>query len=221
MIHPQLPRSSAQGDARPRCIGILASHIGTNARAVLAAAQSGVIGARVGVVISNNSDALVLRAAALHGVPALHLSRKTHPNLDALDEGMRSTLGDHGIDVVLLAGYFRPVGPRVRSAFPILNLHPSLVPRHFGTGLVGTAVHEAVLAAGDRVTGVSLHLIGRPYEPGPVIAQCEIPVLEGDDLDSLERRVLARENTFVVECMAALASGRLRLPALPPSPPLE
>lgn len=198
-----------------RCIGLLASHQGSNALTVIRAAQRGELLARVGIVISNNPSAPVLAGARELGVPAIHLNRRTHPDPAALDDAIITALQTHEVDLVLLAGYFRPIGEDVLRAFPgrVLNLHPSLVPAHTGAGMVGHAVHADVVRAGDRQSGVSLHLVGRPYVPGPIVRQSVVPVCADDTAESLERRILDREHGFIVECLRDLATGELAIPA--------
>jgi phosphoribosylglycinamide formyltransferase 1 len=188
-------------------IGVLASHAGTTAQAVMDACSAGLISARVGVVISNNSGAEVLRRAERLGIPALHLSRTTCPDPDELDEAITRALREHQADLVLLAGYLRKVGPRTLAAFGgrILNVHPSLLPRHGGTGMYGRAVHEAVLRSGDRVTGASVHVVTAQYDDGPVLSQREVRVADGDDAETLEARVRPLERALLVETLGRLA----------------
>jgi phosphoribosylglycinamide formyltransferase-1 len=202
-------------DSSVSCLGILASHRGSNTIAVIRAAKRGQIPIRIGVVISNNSAAPVLASARELGVPTRHLSRRTHPEPAALEEAMVAVLREHGVDLVLLAGYFRPLGDAVLRALPdrVMNLHPALAPRHTGFGMVGRAVHEDVLRTGDSVSGVTLHMVRRPYSPGPTVRQCVIPLHSDDTVDSLERRVLERENHFIVECLRDIALGHLPIPS--------
>lgn len=197
-----------------RCLGLLASHRGSNALTVIKAAQRREIPIKVGVVIGNNPDAPVLAGARELGVPAIHLNRRTHPDPAALDEAIITALRAHEVDLVLLVGYFRPLGNPVLRAFPdqVLNLHPSLVPGHTGAGMIGRAVHEDVLRTGDPLSGVTLHLVGRPYIPGPVVRQSAVPVRDDDTPESLERRIIKQEHRFVVECLRDIASGQLPIP---------
>jgi phosphoribosylglycinamide formyltransferase 1 len=203
------PRQTGPGP-ETLTIGVLASHTGTTLQAVIDACRDGRIAGRVGVVISNNRDAEALRRAEQHGIPYRHLSRRTCWVPEALDELIAGTLRDHGADVVLLAGYLRKVGPRTLAAFDgrILNVHPSLLPRHGGQGMYGRAVHEAVLASGDRVTGASVHVVTADYDDGPVVSQREVPVDDDDDVDTLSAKVRLVERVLVVETLDRLARGR-------------
>lgn len=195
-------------------IGILASHEGTTLQAVLGACGSGALPAEVRTVISNNSDSGALRRAHTAGIHAVHLSSRTHPTPELLDAAICRTLQEHGVDVVLLAGYMKRLGPITLRAFRgrVLNTHPALLPKFGGKGMYGLRVHEAVLAARESTTGVSVHLVDEEYDTGPVIAQDSVPVLDGDTPETLAARVQRREREFLVEVLAAIALERIRLP---------
>jgi phosphoribosylglycinamide formyltransferase 1 len=194
-------------------LGVLASHEGTTLQSVLDAFADGRIHGRVALVVSNNSDAGALRRARHAGVPIVHLSSKTHPDPVALDAAIRDALLAAQVDVVFLAGYVKKLGPLVLGTFDgrILNTHPALLPKFGGQGMYGDRVFEAVLEAGVTESGVSIHLVDANYDTGAVVCQCTVPVLPGDSLDDLKARVRAREKDFVVETLANIANGQLRL----------
>ncbi len=210
----EAPRAASgpgsSGTARLR-LGVLASHEGTTLQAVLDACARGALQAQVAVVISNNSGAGALERARAAGVPARHLSGQTHPDPDALDGAVRGALTEHAVDLVLLAGYMRKLGPRTLEEFRgrVVNTHPALLPKFGGQGMYGARVHAAVLAAGEKVSGVSVHLVDAEYDTGPVIAQAEVPVVPGDTADSLAMRVREREREFLVEVLAEIAASDL------------
>lgn len=192
-------------------IGILASHTGTTAQAVIDACQDGAIEGAVGVVISNNEDSQVLDRARKNWIPAVHLSRHTHPNPVELDEAIARSLKEHASDVVLLAGYLCKVGPVTLTTFAgcIVNTHPALLPRHGGQGMFGAAVYEAVLASGDIETGASVHVVTDEYDSGPVLAQRAIAVEPSDDVASLQAKVQCIERDLVIEALARAARDGL------------
>jgi phosphoribosylglycinamide formyltransferase 1 len=196
-------------------LGVLASHEGTTLQSLLDACADGRIQGRVAVVVSNNSDAGALRRARQAGVHAVHLSSKTHEDPAALDAAIRGVLEVAGVDVVFLAGYMKRLGPRVLRAFEgrILNTHPALLPRFGGPGMYGDRVFEAVLAAGEAESGISIHLVDAEYDTGVVVRQCRVPVCRGDSLADLKARVQAREKAFVVETLEQIARGDIRLAA--------
>ena len=195
-------------------IAVLASHKGTMLQAIIDACLDGSLPATLAVVISNNRDSGAMMRAQRHAIPCHHLSGRTHPVFEALDRAICETLEHYEVDLVVLAGYMKKLGPHTRERFRgrVLNTHPALLPRFGGQGMYGSRVYEAVLAAGEPVTGVSIHLVDAGYDTGPVLAQCEVPVLPRDTVASLTERVQARERVFFVEILQAVVEGRIALP---------
>lgn len=194
-------------------LGFLASHRGSNMQAVVAACRAGRLDANPVVLISNNRKAECLVRAHEQQVPTVVMNAITHPDPEALDSAMLDALQRHGCDLIVLAGFMKRIGPRVLAAYRnrIINIHPSLLPKHGGQGMYGRAVHAAVLAAGDAVTGVTVHLVNAEYDEGRILAQCELPVEKGDTVETLSARVLDCEHRFLVETLHAIAAGKLRL----------
>lgn len=112
-------------------------------------------------MISNNSKAEALARAQREGIPYRHLSAVTHPIAEQLDAAIWQTLVAHGTDLVVLAGYMRKLGSQTLADYRgrIINIHPALLPKFGGTGMYGAHVHEAVLAAGEKETGVTIHVV--------------------------------------------------------------
>jgi phosphoribosylglycinamide formyltransferase-1 len=193
-------------------LGFLASHGGSNMQAIIDACKAGRLDARPCVVISNNSDSMALERAKNEGIPHYHISSQTHPG-PLEDEEILRVLQRHGVDTVILAGYMKKLGPMTLQAYRgrILNIHPALLPKFGGKGMYGKRVHEAVLAAGEKVTGVTIHSVDENYDAGPIINQCQVPVLEGDTVDSLAERVLKHEHVLYVETLQKIADGRIIL----------
>lgn len=163
---------------------------------------------RVALVASDRADAGALARAASAGVEAVHIpvsGRAPHDvTRDTLD-----ALAAHDIDFIALAGYLRLVPQQVVAAYRgrILNIHPALLPSFGGPGMYGRRVHEAVLAAGCRVTGATVHYVDERYDEGRIIAQWPVPVLPGDDPVTLAARVLRIEHRMYPAVVAALARG--------------
>jgi phosphoribosylglycinamide formyltransferase 1 len=199
-------------------IAVLASGEGTTLQAVLDACATGLVPARVGVVISNNRTSGALRRARAAGVPARHLSALSAGGEAAVDQVLRDTLLEFKAQWVLLAGYMKRLGPLTLTAFAgrIMNTHPALLPEFGGRGMYGLNVHRAVLAAGRRQSGATVHWVDATYDTGTMIRQVRVPVETGDSAESLAARVQAAERELVVEVLAAAASGRLK-PPLDPS----
>ena len=115
-----------------------------------------------------------------------------------------------GVDLVILSGYLRKLGPKVLAAFGgrILNIHPALLPRHGGQGMYGRRVHEAVLAAGEPFTGASVHWVDHEYDHGEVLAQTRIPVDPGDTPETLEAKVMAAEPQLYIDVLRRITAGK-------------
>jgi len=133
----------------------------------------------------------------------------------AAEELLGEELAASGVQLVVLAGYLRLIPESIVRAWQgrMLNLHPALLPAFGGLGMYGRRVHEAVLEAGVRVTGVTVHLVNEDYDRGPIVAQWPVPVLEGDDVESLASRVLEVEHRLLPAVVAAVADGTCRLGA--------
>lgn len=197
----------------PLRLGVLASHNGTTLQAILDAIAAGQLAARVCVVISNNGSSGALRRAEGASVPTRHLSSATHPDEAGLDHAIVGALTEAGCDVVFLAGYMKRLGPSTLKHFEgrILNTHPALLPRFGGHGMYGNNVHRAVLAAGERESGASIHLVEAEYDTGRVLRQARVPVEPSDTEQTLADRVQAAERQLVLNVLNDIALGRLAL----------
>src|SRR5262249_37066364 len=123
-------------------------------------------------------------------------------------------LRQHDVELVILAGYLRKVGMQTLHGYRnrILNLHPALLPKFGGQGVYGNKVHAAVLAARETETGVTIHVVDEVYDHGAIMAQCRIPVLADDTVESLAHRVVVREQRFLVATLEQILGGALVLP---------
>ena len=195
-------------------IGILASHEGTTLQCIVDACAAGRIRGGVVVVISNNGNSGALVRAKVAGIRAHHLSSVTHPTAGGLDAAIREALAAAQVDIVFLAGYLKRLGPATLAEFRnrVLNTHPALLPKFGGQGMFGDRVFEAVLDAGEPESGVSVHLVDDGYDTGQVIRQGRVPVEATDSVESLKARVRECERVVVVQTLAAIAAGELRLP---------
>ena len=196
-------------------LGFLASHNGSNMQAVIDACRAGRLDADPAVVISNNGDSGALERARNENIPWYHLSGRTHPEPEDLDREIVDTLLNHDVNLVILAGYMKKIGPVTLATFPghIINIHPGLLPEYGGQGMYGRRVHEAVLAAGARDTGVTVHVVDPIYDHGPILAQRKVRVKTSDSAASLAKRVLAVEHELYVDTIERIISGEIKLPA--------
>lgn len=179
-------------------IGILISGRGSNMAAIIDAVQSGEIPASdVAVVISDKADAAGLEKARAKGVEAIAIERRGRTR-EEHDAEIVAELGKRGIELVCLAGYMRLLSVSFVQAFPnrIINIHPSLLPAYPGLN-----VHERVLAAGEKVSGCTVHFVDELLDHGDVILQREVPVLPNDTPETLAARILKEENKIYVEAV--------------------
>ncbi len=195
-------------------LGFLASHRGSNMQAIIAACQSGRIDAEPALVISNNRDAMALQRAAEAGVPALHLGAGDFPDAQGLDRAIAAALKRYAVDLVILAGYMKRLGPLTLAAFPnrVVNIHPGLLPRYGGKGMYGSRVHGAVVAAGEKETGITVHLVDGEYDHGATLAEQRVAVLSGESAEDLAARLLPMEHELYVKTLGEIVAGRLKLP---------
>jgi phosphoribosylglycinamide formyltransferase 1 len=201
--------ASGSHETAPVRLGVLVSGRGSNLEALLGA------GLDVAIVISNRPDVRALEVAARHGVPARICRRAHFADAHARDGAIGRILADTGVELAVLCGYDQLLRPAYFAAFGgrTINIHPSLLPAHGGAGMLGLEVHRSVLAAGDRVTGVTIHEVTADLDAGPTLAQVRLPVLHGDDAESLARRVLAEEHRLLVATLRALHAEPRAVPA--------
>lgn len=196
-------------------IAVLGSGRGSNFQAILDAVQSGALAnVRVCLVISNNSSAGILEIARSHGIPALHLSQKAYATEEAFLEAMLEAFRVHDVNFIVLAGYMKRVHPEVIRRFRgrIVNIHPALLPRFGGQGMYGHHVHEAVIAAGESVSGATVHIVDEEYDHGSIVAQRTVEVSPADTPDTLAAKVLKIEHELYPDALRLFAEGVLPTP---------
>ena len=182
-------------------IGILGSGKGSNCRAILQNIRDGKLSAEARVVISDVLDAPILEIAREFGVSNTYLPPgRFRTRLEpAVEAELVETLRDAKVELVVLAGFMRLLKEQMLSAFPrrIINIHPSLLPK-----FPGLEAWKQALAAGEKVTGVTVHFVDEQIDHGDVIAQREVPVLSGDTAESLHARIQTVEHLLYPEALA-------------------
>ena len=193
-------------------LGFLASNNGSNLRAIVSAIETGALAAQACLVVSNRQSAPALAFAREHGLVAEFIPTVSDPA--AADVRLVEVMRQADVEYIILSGYLRKLGAKTLEAFAgrILNIHPALLPLHGGQGMYGRRVHKAVIAADDRFTGATVHLVDREYDHGKIVAQVEIPVAPYDTPETLESRVMAAEPGLFVKTLKRLAAGTLVLP---------
>lgn len=174
-------------------VTIFASGSGSNAENIFNYFKDSKL-VRVGLLITDNPKAFVIERCRRHSVPCLVLSKRLIDDTDF----MLGVLRDFRTNFVVLAGYIKLVPDYIVAAFDqrIVNIHPSLLPKHGGKGMYGSRVHQSVLDSGDKESGITIHFIDNDYDRGSVIFQAKCPVLPDDTADSLAQRVHALEYEY-------------------------
>ena len=194
-------------------IAVFASHNGSDLQALIDGCKDESIkNSRVSVVISNNQDAYALIRAENEGIANYCLNAGLYPDDKELDRRTLEVLEEHEVDIIFLAGYLKKIGQSVLRRYEnrIFNIHPALLPKYGGKGMYGMNVHRAVIAAGEKVSGVTVHRVNEEYDSGDIVSQAEVEVLSTDTPEDLAARVLKREHSFLVEVMAEIVKNIVR-----------
>lgn len=183
----------------PRRLGILISGRGSNMATLLEAARFPGYPARAVVVISNRPEAAGLDRARAFGLDAVAVDHKAHSSRAAFEDAMQAELERAGVEFIALAGFMRVLTASFvdRWSGRIINIHPSLLPRHRGVD-----THRRALEAGDRVHGCSVHWVTSGVDEGPLIGQAEVDVTPTDSEETLSARVLKAEHLLYPRALA-------------------
>jgi len=190
-------------------VAVLASGSGTNLQAIIDRLHlRSEVGVHVARVIGSRPGIGALERASSYDIPTY-----VHPPEDGGDEWLLHVLEASGARLVVLAGWLKLIPSSVVRAYRgrMINIHPALLPSFGGPGMYGRRVHEAVVARGVRVSGATVHFVDEIYDHGAIIAQWPVPVLEGDDAETLAARVLTVEHRLLPEVVQAFAEGRFEL----------
>jgi phosphoribosylglycinamide formyltransferase-1 len=187
-------------------IVVLISGTGSNLKAIAERARDGTIAVEIRAVISDREEAEGLAWAAANGLETVVVPARDFTDRESFDAELSAVIDRYSPRLVALAGFMRVLGAKLVDHYAgrMLNIHPSLLPRHRGLH-----THRRVLECGDRTHGASVHFVTAELDGGPVIVQARVPVLEGDDEARLAARVLAQEHRIYPECIGWFADGRL------------
>lgn len=193
-------------------IGVLASGGGTDLQSILDACASGDIPGKVVVVVCNVPGAGCLERARRHGAEPVCIGHKGKKR-EEHEREIAEVLKSRKVDLVVLAGYLRMLTPYFVRQFKgkLINIHPALLPQFGGKGMHGLKVHQAVLDAGCKVSGCSVHFVDESIDGGPIIAQRCVPVREGDTADALQARVLEEEHRLLPHVVGLIAKGKVKI----------
>jgi phosphoribosylglycinamide formyltransferase-1 len=190
---------------------VFASGGGSNFQSLLNRKNAGDLHVEFTLFIGNNSKAAAFDRARNYGITAIHCAPSHFADEYTYAEHLLALLNEHGVELIILAGYMKKMPVSVVTAFKnrIINIHPALLPAFGGPGLYGEKVHQAVLGYGAKVSGITVHFVDEEYDHGPVILQDTVPVLDSDDAHSLARRVLILEHASYWKAVEAIAQNRI------------
>lgn len=189
-------------------IGILSSHNGSGYKTIHNACEKGILDAQVAVVISNNSEAKVLKTAAKNSTANFIINQKLFPNED-LDEKITNIMKDYGCDYIFLSGYMKKIEKNLITTFKnkIINSHPAILPNFGGKGMYGRYVHEAVIQSKETISGVTIHFVNENYDEGEYILQKSLILCENETVDSLEEKIKNLEAISIIESLQKITNS--------------
>lgn len=189
---------------RVKRIAVFASGAGTNAKILIEHFQFH-REAQVTLLVSNRAEAGAIKIAQEYGVETLVISKENFFSGNSIV----AELNERGIDLIVLAGFLWLIPPALIKAFPnrIVNIHPALLPKFGGKGMYGKKVHEAVLAAGEKESGITVHYVNEHFDEGEHIAQFSCEVNADDTCDSLAARIQKLEHQHFATVVEKLLAG--------------
>jgi len=193
-------------------IAVFVSGGGTNLQALIDAADAGALpSGEIVLVLASSPKAYALERAAKAGIPSAVVSAKTEGSQAAAEEKMNALLAEHGVELIILAGYLSILSEDFTRRWDkrILNIHPSLIPAFCGKGYYGLRVHEEALRRGVKVTGATVHFVNEIPDGGEILLQQAVDVLPGDTPEVLQRRVMEQAEWKLLPRAAELVSKQL------------
>jgi len=189
-------------------IGILASGAGSNFDAIAAAIDAGRLRARIACVLSNRAGAAVLAKAGTRGIPTRVIEHGTFESREQFDTAIADALDGFGAGLVAMAGFDRVVTATLLRRFParVVNIHPALLPAFRGSHAQAQAA-----AYGVTIAGATVHFVDEDVDHGPIILQAAVPVVPGEDEESLRHRILAVEHRIYPQALNWIADGRVEI----------
>jgi phosphoribosylglycinamide formyltransferase-1 len=195
-------------------IAVLASGSGSNMQAIVDACKDGILKslAEVVLIVSNNANAFVLERAKKENIESVCIERKNFKDEETFNKAILERLKDVKTDIVCLAGYMRIIGRNILKVYDdkVLNIHPALLPKFSGKGMYGHFVHEAVVKAGEKKSGATVHFANEEYDSGKIILKKEVEIFEKDTPEDVARRVLEVEHQIYPQAIKKVIEENLR-----------
>lgn len=186
-------------------ITVFASGGGTDFQSIIDGVESGLIKAKINMLIASKPDIYAIERAKRHNIPHYVFRKKDYESGEKMFDEIISLLRANKTDLIVLAGYLTILSPNIVKAYEgrIINIHPSLLPKFGGVGMYGLKVHEAVIASGETESGCTVHYVDSGADTGKIIAQARVKV-ENDTPESLQQKVLSKEHELLPRVVANL-----------------
>ncbi|HEX8342191.1 MAG TPA: phosphoribosylglycinamide formyltransferase [Tepidisphaeraceae bacterium] len=195
--------------SRPINLAVLVSGGGTTLQNLIDAVADGRLRAKIVLVIASRPGIGGIARAEAAGLPVAVVERKKFDSLEAFSDAVFDACTAADVDLVCLGGWLQLLRLPDAWAGRVMNIHPAILPAYGGRGMFGRHVHAAVLAAGERVSGCTVHWVNNEYDAGPIIVQRTCPVLPGDTPETLAARVFELEKSAYVDAIAAYIADRV------------
>ena len=177
---------------------IFASGNGSTLQAVIDSINEHKLEAQINLVVSDNPNAYALKRAEINNINTYIIQNKDFSQRDA---ELADVLSAYPIDLIVLAGYLKMIGPKLIDKYTIINTHPSLLPKYGGKGMHGMHVHEAVINAKEHYSGATIHFVNQEYDKGTIISQTKVEVLPDDTAETLSAKVQAAEKIQLIKVL--------------------
>lgn len=187
-------------------IAIFVSGGGTDMQSVIDSIKKGEINGKVVLVIASKNGIYAIERAKKENIPYRVFLKEDYASLNDMDAEILKVLNEFKIDLIVLAGYLNILTEKLVKAYErkIINIHPSLIPKHCGKGYYGIRVHRSVIESGDKISGATVHYVDENADTGEIIMQKTVPVYDTDTPESLQERVLELEHRLLPEAVKKL-----------------
>jgi phosphoribosylglycinamide formyltransferase-1 len=194
-------------------LAVFASGNGTNLQALIDECKAGNVNAEISAVVSNKKYAGAISRAREAKIETLVFDPADYKSRTLWCSKMAKALNERNIDLVCLAGFMMKLEPCMVRSFPnrIINIHPALLPKYGGKGMYGRRVHEAVIAAAEKESGCTIHVVDEIYDHGAIVAQAKVPVTPDDTPDTLAEKIHTEEHKLYVGVVKDICSGKIDL----------
>ena len=183
---------------------VFASGNGSTLQAIIDSIRNHELEAQIDLVVSDNANAYALERAKANHIETYIIQNK---NFAQRDLELSHILSKYSINLIVLAGYLKMIGPNLLEKYTIINTHPSLLPKYGGKGMHGMHVHEAVIEAHEKYSGATIHFVNQEYDKGNIISQTQVEILPSDTAETLSQKVQVAEKIQLIQVLNRFVDG--------------